>query len=69
MLQSLIPIIDHSVVEQSIRPCFVELSEDPNVNVRYFSGEALWACDQDGFQDDSMRIIGEFRSGITKIFA
>ena len=61
MLQSLIPIIDHSVVEQSIRPCFVELSEDPAVDVRYFVGEALRACDQDGFQDDSMRIIGEFR--------
>ena len=46
VLQSLTPIVDHSVVEQSIRPCFVKLSEDPDVDVRYFVGEALWACDQ-----------------------
>ena len=61
MLQSLIPIIDHSVVEQSIRPCFVELSEDPDVDVRYFAGEALRACDQDEFQDDSMRIMRDIQ--------
>ena len=45
VLQSLIPIVDHSVLEQSIRPCLVELSEDPDVDVRYFAGEALLACD------------------------
>ena len=61
MLQSLIPIIDHSVVEQSIHPCFVELSEDPNVDVRYFAQLSLWACDHDRFQDDSMRIMRDIQ--------
>ena len=46
VLQTLIPIVDHSVIEQSIRPCLFELSEDPDVDVRYFAGEALRACDQ-----------------------
>ena len=53
--------MDHSVVEQSIHPCFVEISEDPDDDVRYFAGEALWACDQDGFQDDSMRIMRDIQ--------
>ena len=34
------------VVQQSVRPCLVELSEDPNVDVRYFAGLALETCDQ-----------------------
>ncbi|KAM0936226.1 putative armadillo-like helical protein [Dioscorea sansibarensis] len=46
VLQSLIPIVDHSVVENSIRPCLVELSEDADVDVRYFAAQALQASDQ-----------------------
>jgi serine/threonine-protein phosphatase 2A regulatory subunit A len=34
------------VVEQTIRPCLVELHEDPDVDVRFFAGQALQACDQ-----------------------
>ena len=34
------------VVQQSVRPCLVELSEDPDVDVRYFAGLALETCDQ-----------------------
>lgn len=34
------------VVEKTIRPCLVELGEDPDVDVRYFAGQALQACDQ-----------------------
>lgn len=33
------------VVEKTIRPCLVELSEDPDVDVRYFSNQALHAID------------------------
>lgn len=33
------------VVENTIRPCLVELSEDPDVDVRYFSNQALQAID------------------------
>ena len=46
VLQSLIPIVDHSIVEESICPFLFELSEDPDVGVRYFASEALRACDQ-----------------------
>nr|VDC68623.1 unnamed protein product [Brassica rapa] len=39
VLQSLIPIVDQSVVEKTIRPGLVELSEDPDVDVsRAFFG-------------------------------
>jgi len=43
VLQSLIPIVDQSVVEKTIRPCLGELAEDPDVDVRYFANEALQA--------------------------
>lgn len=34
------------VVENTIRPCLVELSEDPDVDVRFFASQALQASDQ-----------------------
>ncbi|XP_009618259.1 protein phosphatase PP2A regulatory subunit A-like [Nicotiana tomentosiformis] len=43
VLQSLIPIVEQSVVETTIRPCLVELSEDPDVDVRFFANQALQA--------------------------
>jgi len=46
VLQSLIPILDQSVVEKTLRQCLVELSEDPDVDVRYYANQALQACDQ-----------------------
>ncbi|OEL21536.1 Serine/threonine-protein phosphatase 2A 65 kDa regulatory subunit A beta isoform, partial [Dichanthelium oligosanthes] len=46
VLQSLIPILDQSVVEKTVKPCLVELSEDPDVDVRYYANQALQACDQ-----------------------
>jgi serine/threonine-protein phosphatase 2A regulatory subunit A len=42
VLQSLVPILDQSTV----KPCLVELSEDPDVDVRYYANQALQACDQ-----------------------
>ncbi|RRT49412.1 hypothetical protein BHM03_00054269, partial [Ensete ventricosum] len=33
------------VVEQTVRPCLVELSEDPDVDVRYFASQAIQTCD------------------------
>ncbi|CAN4100321.1 unnamed protein product [Withania somnifera] len=41
VLQSVIPIVDQSIVENTIRPCLVELSEDPDVDVRFFANQAL----------------------------
>ncbi|KAK8919201.1 hypothetical protein KSP39_PZI021073 [Platanthera zijinensis] len=46
VLQLLSSIVDSSVVEKTIRPCLAELSEDPDVDVRYFAGQALQSCDQ-----------------------
>ncbi|KAK4375533.1 hypothetical protein RND71_006210 [Anisodus tanguticus] len=56
VLQSVIPIVEQSVsvkllliglkadvVENTIRPCLVELSEDPDVDVRFFANQALQA--------------------------
>lgn len=34
------------MVEKTIRPCLVELSEDPDVDVRFFATEALKLTDQ-----------------------
>ncbi|GLT34479.1 hypothetical protein SLA2020_089890 [Shorea laevis] len=45
VLQSLIAIVDQSVVEKTIRPCLVELSDDPDVDVRYFANQALQSID------------------------
>lgn len=77
VLQSLIPIVDHSVsfflhkfgpivrgqngqqksdrddlcnlqvVESTIKPCLVDLSEDPDVDVRYFANQAIQALNHD----------------------
>ncbi|KAF3489219.1 hypothetical protein F2Q69_00054270 [Brassica cretica] len=41
LLQSLIPVVDQSVVDKTIRQCLVDLSEDPDVDVRYFANHAL----------------------------
>ncbi|GJN12703.1 hypothetical protein PR202_ga31008 [Eleusine coracana subsp. coracana] len=41
-MQHIIP----QVVEKTVKPCLVELSEDPDVDVRYFANQALQACDQ-----------------------
>lgn len=38
-------ILAIQVVEKTIRPCLVELSEDPDVDVRFFSNQALQAID------------------------
>ena len=34
------------VVENAVKACLVELSEDPDVDVRYYAHQALRACDQ-----------------------
>ncbi|KAM0821336.1 hypothetical protein ACQ4PT_072307 [Festuca glaucescens] len=46
VLQSLVPILDQSLTEKTLKPCLVELSEDPDVDVRYYAKQALQACDQ-----------------------
>ncbi|KAJ0488953.1 putative armadillo-like helical protein [Helianthus annuus] len=43
VLQSFIPLVDQL---KGIRPCLVELAEDPDVDVRYFANQALQSIDQ-----------------------
>ncbi|KAL0678650.1 hypothetical protein Bca4012_006631 [Brassica carinata] len=45
LLQTLNPIVDQSVVDKIIRQCLVDLSEDPDVDVRYFANQALRSID------------------------
>uniref|UniRef100_A0A0D3BI49 Phosphatase PP2A regulatory subunit A/Splicing factor 3B subunit 1-like HEAT repeat domain-containing protein n=1 Tax=Brassica oleracea var. oleracea TaxID=109376 RepID=A0A0D3BI49_BRAOL len=45
LLQTLHPIVDQSVVDKIIRQCLVDLSEDPDVDVRYFANQALRSID------------------------
>ncbi|CAN4121879.1 unnamed protein product [Withania somnifera] len=45
VLQSLVPIVDHLVVEKTIRPSLVELAEDPDVDVRFYANQALQSID------------------------
>ncbi|KAF2583021.1 hypothetical protein F2Q68_00005626 [Brassica cretica] len=45
LMQTLIPIVDQSVVDKIIRQCLVDLSEDPDVDVRYFANQALRSID------------------------
>lgn len=39
-------VLTPQVVEKTVKPCLVELSEDPDVDVRYYANQALQACDQ-----------------------
>jgi hypothetical protein len=39
-------ILALQVVEMTIRPCLVELGEDPDVDVRFFSNQALQSIDK-----------------------
>ncbi len=45
MLERLAPLVDSSLVDQSVRPCLKELSEDPDADVRFYAKQALVACD------------------------
>ena len=45
MLERLVPLVDAAVAERAIRPCLLELAEDPDVDVRFFAHHALAACD------------------------
>lgn len=45
MLERLVPLVDASIVERTIRPCLLELHEDSDVDVRFFANQALVSCD------------------------
>ncbi|KAM0858779.1 hypothetical protein ACQ4PT_047618 [Festuca glaucescens] len=39
-------LVHQSFAEKTLKPCLVELSEDTGVDVRYYTNQALEACDQ-----------------------
>lgn len=45
VLQRVAPLVDNSVVQQTIKPCLSELCEDADVDVQFFARQALHACD------------------------
>ena len=45
MLERLIPLVDASVVEHTIKPCLLELNEDSDTDVRFYAKQALASCD------------------------
>lgn len=45
MLQRIAPLVDRPVIERTIKPCLVELGEDPDIDVRFYARQALLAID------------------------
>ena len=45
MLKQLIPLVDNSVWNEVIKPCLLSLSEDEDVDVRYFANQAINSCE------------------------
>jgi serine/threonine-protein phosphatase 2A regulatory subunit A len=45
VLERVAPLVDHSVVTQTIKPCLTELSEDADADVQFYARQALYACD------------------------
>ena len=44
MLQRLLSLVEPHVVEQTIKPCLQQLTEDSDVDVKYYAKVALTAC-------------------------
>jgi serine/threonine-protein phosphatase 2A regulatory subunit A len=45
MLEKIVPLVDQVVVDQTIRPCLAELTEDSDSDVRFYAKQAMYACD------------------------
>ncbi len=45
MLQRLLSLVEPHVVEQTIKPCLQQLTEDSDVDVKYYAKVALTACE------------------------
>ncbi len=46
MLKQLIPLVDTSILVETIKPCLLTLSEDTDTDVRYFARQALNSTEQ-----------------------
>ncbi len=46
MLQRLLSLVEPHIIEQTIRPCLQQLTEDSDVDVNYYATVALAACQE-----------------------
>jgi serine/threonine-protein phosphatase 2A regulatory subunit A len=47
-LERMAPLVDRGVVDSTIKPALRELTEDGDADVRFYAGQALYACDRSG---------------------
>ncbi len=45
VLERVVPLVDNSVIQATIKPCLTDLAEDPDVDVQFYARQALNACD------------------------
>lgn len=45
LMEKVVPIVDGAVVQQTIRPCLLELTEDSDMDVRFYAKRAISVCD------------------------
>lgn len=45
VLERVVPLVDNSVIQATIKPCLADLAEDPDVDVQFYARQALFACD------------------------
>jgi serine/threonine-protein phosphatase 2A regulatory subunit A len=45
VLERVVPLVDNSVIQATIKPCLTDLAEDPDVDVQFYARQALFACD------------------------
>jgi hypothetical protein len=54
MLERMAPLTEPSVVESTIKPALRELSEDGDVDVRFYAAQALYCIDNMGGGPEAM---------------
>jgi serine/threonine-protein phosphatase 2A regulatory subunit A len=45
MLEKVVPLLERSVINQSVKPTLSDLCEDGDMDVRFYARQALLACD------------------------
>jgi serine/threonine-protein phosphatase 2A regulatory subunit A len=45
VLERVVPLVDNSVIQATIKPCLTDLAEDTDVDVQFYARQALYACD------------------------
>lgn len=45
VLERVVPLVDNTVIQTTIKPCLNDLAEDSDVDVQFYARQALYACD------------------------